>query len=665
MFSTKKQSDLYLNKLFSNVDEKKVKFNFLSNNIITINEGEIIFKKDEKSNFIYLILEGEIKLKVPNPPFSPKIVHKYKNEFFGEKELLENKPRVSACVAETDCQLYKISTRELQKLINENRGVRDNLEMVTISTEGKTLKEITEEKGTIEEKIDFSKANKVHPEKPITNPLVENIDSKEITLENIFKTDEITSEDIFIEKTDKGKPDKQSEIKKVETEEKEISKEIIEEKKQTEEIKKEETLPEESTDKKITQQVTEEDQPIEPTKELEPEETEAISEVKYLQIIDSSLALFKKTNLDDLILEITKQATELVSADRSVLFFTNEDEKLLKAKIKKDDNGFIDLKVPSNKSIVGICALRNKTVIIDDVSSDDRFNPIYDEVFDYKTKNLLIMPITDKDENVFSVLELINSNEENFTEIDIEILKIFSKSIILSLNNCENINKIISETSDKSLSKVSKYIYNDIKNPLLTIKNYAKILSKDELPEDIKQVLQLIIKQTNFVDALSGNLSTFNEDKINLKLREYSFKEIMNDILSLLAEYTDSRNVELFKKIENDAKVKIDPKQFMVACYQIIKNSCDAQVEKGAVFITSNIKEGKIEVEFKDSGEGISKELEDKILNKFTSFKDDSNYGVGLNIAEKIIKAHNGELSFSNSEEGGAVLTISLPIIYS
>ena len=664
MFSTKKQSDIYLNKLFSNIDEKKVKFNFTSNSIITINEGEIVFKKDEKSNFIYLILEGEIKLKVPNPPFSPKIVHKYKNEFFGEKELLEKKPRVSSCVAEMDCQLYKISARELHKLLKENSSVRDNLEMVTISTEGKTLKEITEEKGSTEEKIDYNKANKVHPEKPITNPIVGKIDTKEITFENIFKTDETTTEDIFAKKTDT-----QPEIKKAETEEKEISKEIIEEKKetkkkQTEEIKKEDNLPDEITDKKITQSVTEEDQPIEPTNELEPEETETISEVKYLQIIDSSLSLFNNTNIDDLTEEITYQSRKLVNADRSVLFFLNEDEKLLKAKIKGEDNGFIDLKIPSNKSIVGICALRNKTVIIDDVSSDDRFNPIYDEVFEYKTKDLLIMPITDKDENVFSVLELINSKEENFTEIDIEILKIFSKSIILSLNNCENINKIISETNDNSLSKVSNYIYNDIKNPLLTIKNYAKILSKDKLPEDIKQVLQLIIKQTNFVDALSDNLSTFNENKIKLKLREYSFKEIMNDILSLLAEYSDSREVELFKKIENDAKVKIDPKQFMVACYQIIKNSCDAQLEKGAVFITSNIREGKIKVEFKDSGEGISKELEDKILKKFTSFKNGSNYGVGLNIAEKIIKAHNGELSISNSEEGGAVLTISLPIIF-
>lgn len=663
MFSTKKQTDIYVNKLFSNIDEKKVKFNFSLDNIITFNEGEVIFKKNEKSSFIYLILEGEVKLKIPNPPFSPKVLHKYKNEFFGEKELLEKKPRVSSCVAETDCQVYRMSVKELQYLISENKTVRDNLEMVTIASEGKTLQEITQESLTNEEEIDPDKAIKVHPDKPITKPLVENIKTEEITLENIFKTDEIETKE---KKTDTFSNINilNDELKTEEQKTKEEIKEATIEKVNLDNLIEKETSTEEKIPNEKLKQDTVDIITEETTEEIKPEEKiEKISEEKYQQIIESGYKLFNFKNIDDLTEKITKQALELVGADRSILFFINEDEKLIKAKVKENGNDYVELKIPMSNSIVGLCALRNKIAIIDDVSSDDRFNPIYDEVFNYESKNLLVFPIADKDEKVIVLLELINSKEENFTENDIEIIKLFSKCIVLSLKNCENVNRIISTTEDESLSRVSKYIYNDIKNPLQTIKNYAKILSQDKLPKEINEVLQLIIKQTNFVDALSDNLSTLNEEKIDLKLKTYPFKDAMNDILGMLAEYTESRNIELYKKIESEVKVKIDLKQFMVACYQIIKNSCDAQSGKGSVYVTSFIDEGNIKIEFKDSGEGVSDELSEKILNKYTSFKNDDSFGVGLNIAEKIIKAHKGELSFSNSEEGGAVFTISLPSV--
>jgi len=663
MFSTKKQTDIYINKLFSNIEEKKVKFNFSSNNIITLNEGAVVFKKNDKSDLLYLILEGEVKLKIPNPPFSPKVIHKYKNEFFGEKELLENKPRISSCVAESDCQLYQISLRELQKLISENKIIRDNLEMVTIATEGKTLKEITEESKNTVEKINYNKAIKTHPEKPITKSVTDNIKLEDITIENIFKTDAAIKENIIVEDAEKKKLETYPSINII-TEENNITKEVKEDKidlktTQTKEVKTDDTLPPE----KIKTE-TEEIQTQEQTVEIKPEEDgEKISKEKYLQIIESGLSLFNSTNINNLTQEITKNTKELVGADRCILFFVNEIDKMVEAKIKENGDKFIDLKIPLNNSIVGICALRNKIAIIDDVIADNRFNPIYNEVFNYKTKNLLVAPIADEEDNIIAILELINSKEENFTEIDIEVIKLFSKSIILSLKNCKNINSIISNTKDESLSRVSKYIYDDIKNPLLTIKNYAKILSKDKLPEEIKQVLQLIIKQTNFVDALNDNLSTFNDQKAELKLKIYSFKETMNNILGLLAEYSESRNIELFKKIESDVKVKINPEQFMVVCYQIIKNSCDAQPEKGAVYITSFIDDRKLKIEFKDSGKGISEDIKDQILNKYKSFKEGNNYGVGLNIADKIIKAHNGNLSYLNSEDGGAVFTISLPVV--
>ncbi|MCH7827057.1 MAG: GAF domain-containing protein [Bacteroidetes bacterium] len=662
MFSTKKQADIFSNKLFAYADKKKVKFKFSSEKLLKYNEGDIVFKKGDKTNHIYLIMEGEIKIKIPNPPFAPKIQFKYRNDFFGEKELLEKSERKSSCVTEKNCQLYPITYNELQKLILESTVVKDNLEMVTISTIGKTIKEITKESTgdkKTEEKIDYQKAIKTHPEEPIPTSSTDNIKKAEITLENIFKNGEKeTKKDIFIDETDNTKQNTLSDINI--TEELRKKKDIVE-------PLSEKTIEEHKTTEKekpaiITNDANQDLQSQDITEEVEPKE-EKISDEKYNQIIDAGLSLLKIINIDELTQEIVKQVTELVKTDRSILFFVNKDDKMLEAKISTDDNEKTDLKIPLNDSISGLCALRNKIVIIDDVSKDDRFNTIYDEVFNYKTKNLLVVPIADKDENVVAVLELINSRDETFTEIDIEILKIFIKSILLSLSNCTKTEHLITTANKEALTNISKYIYRDIKSPLLTIKNYAKILIKDKLPKEIKQVLELIIMQTDFVDSLNDNLSTFYEDKESLSLEEVSIKEVANDILDLLAEYAESRNVVLYKKIDVETKVNLDSKQLTIVFYQIIKNACDAQPNKGSVYITSTLIDGTVNIEFKDSGEGVPVYSQTEIFKNFTSFKSDEHLGIGLNIADKIVKAHGGNLTVSNSSDGGAIFTISLPAV--
>lgn len=672
MFSTKKQIDIYSNKLFANVDKKKVKVVFSSDKFIKYKEGDIVFKKGDKSNYIYLIMEGVVKIKIPNPPFAPKIQFKYKNDFFGEKELLEKSERIFSCVAEKDCQLYPITYSDLQKLISSSTVIKENLEITTIVNQGKTLKEITRESTNdkkTEENIDYEKTIKAHPEKPITNSFTDNIKEEEITLENIFKTDEVEKkEDYFIDKAGNTKNDilpninitEKEETKKNEIIEEPQTKEDISESLNEKTVKEHKTTEEEKT-AIITNEINQDLPSQNVTKNIKPDE-ERISEKLFLQLINAVNDLLLQKSLDEVLHRAAELSVELANADRSIVYLVNEKDKMLETKVNLNDQS-TDLKMPMNTSLAGICVLSNRVIHVKDASSDDRFYPVYDEAFNYKTNNLLVVPVADEEENVISVIEIFNSKSDMFSDIDIEVMKIFSKSLLTAITNCRQTENLLNEENEKALSIFSKYVYNDVKNPLLTIKHYANILRKDKLPEEIKQVLQLIIKQTDFVDSLNDNLSTFSEDKVNLSLEEVSFKEAVNDILGLLAEYAESRNVVLYKKIDVETKVNIDSKQFTVACYQVIKNACDAQTINGSVYITATLIDGNVNIEFKDSGEGVPVDSQVEIFKKFISYKTGEHLGIGLSIAEKIVKAHGGNLTVSNSSEGGAIFTISLPVI--
>ena len=63
-----------------------------------------------------------------------------------------------------------------------------------------------------------------------------------------------------------------------------------------------------------------------------------------------------------------------------------------------------------------------------------------------------------------------------------------------------------------------------------------------------------------------------------------------------------------------------------------------------------------------DNGTGIPKELIDKIFQPFFTTKPTgSGTGLGLSISYDIIKAHNGNMEVTTSEEG-TTFTITLPI---
>ncbi len=72
-------------------------------------------------------------------------------------------------------------------------------------------------------------------------------------------------------------------------------------------------------------------------------------------------------------------------------------------------------------------------------------------------------------------------------------------------------------------------------------------------------------------------------------------------------------------------------------------------------------REGKTIVTIEDTGSGIPKELIPKLFQPFFTTKD---YGVGLGlpIADGIIRSHGGKLHFESNEKVGTKVTIEFPI---
>jgi len=112
------------NSLFSSVSESYLKTFIKPKNFFTAKEGTLIYSFDDQAKDIYLVIEGEVKIKFCD---NRSIIYKTFSEFFGEKEILEKTKRVSFAIANKDCKLYRIEADELSILSKDNNVVLNKI----------------------------------------------------------------------------------------------------------------------------------------------------------------------------------------------------------------------------------------------------------------------------------------------------------------------------------------------------------------------------------------------------------------------------------------------------------------------------------------------------------------------------------------------------------
>lgn len=112
------------NTIFNSVDQSFVDSFIKAKNFFIAKEGTLLYSCDDESTEMYLIAEGEVKIKFCD---QRNIEYRFLLDFFGEKEIMDKTKRVSFAIANKDCILYKISAEEINSIISTYDIILNNL----------------------------------------------------------------------------------------------------------------------------------------------------------------------------------------------------------------------------------------------------------------------------------------------------------------------------------------------------------------------------------------------------------------------------------------------------------------------------------------------------------------------------------------------------------
>jgi signal transduction histidine kinase len=138
----------------------------------------------------------------------------------------------------------------------------------------------------------------------------------------------------------------------------------------------------------------------------------------------------------------------------------------------------------------------------------------------------------------------------------------------------------------------------------------------------------------------------------------------LNDVLRETEEFLQSRKefAGVTFGLELDRTpllVRGNPVMLGQVAVNLVLNACEAQPRGGEVRICSRREGGHAVAEIADRGEGVKEEDRERIFEPFFSTKHST--GLGLSICHSIVRQHDGELTVSARDGGGALFRMTLP----
>lgn len=115
------------NKLLKNANISKMDLGNVHGKLITISEGEILYREGDKADGIFLVVSGEINVLKKRLLGKTKSYLFNENDFFGHEEFFEEISRTSTAVALRDSYLISLTRAEVEILIQQNNNVLNNL----------------------------------------------------------------------------------------------------------------------------------------------------------------------------------------------------------------------------------------------------------------------------------------------------------------------------------------------------------------------------------------------------------------------------------------------------------------------------------------------------------------------------------------------------------
>lgn len=197
-------------------------------------------------------------------------------------------------------------------------------------------------------------------------------------------------------------------------------------------------------------------------------------------LLDISQQLGQERETLPLLEHIAAQATRILSCERASIFLWDKGRKELVARpaLGMPNN---ELRIPETTGIVGKTLATGEPQIVQDVKEDTAFTGKIDKASGFQTKNLMCVPMRDKEKQIVGVLEVLNKSAP-YTRDDVTTMQVLAGQIAAALDHVREIEAIVRSNHElDARERLAARIIGD-SPPIHALRGTVERVARTELP---------------------------------------------------------------------------------------------------------------------------------------------------------------------------------------
>jgi signal transduction histidine kinase len=383
-------------------------------------------------------------------------------------------------------------------------------------------------------------------------------------------------------------------------------------------------------------------------------------------------------NLDEALRVITREACELMRARMCSLMMLDESREWLDLRASYGA-GEAYIKKPRlsvEESLLGVVARRKKPMQVANVQTSSH----YQNVAVARREgliSLLSVPLLFAGQSI-GTLNVYTSRLYNFSNEEIRILSALAELSAIAIEKARLYERIVDVEEQlrqneklSALGLLAAEVAHEIRNPLTVMKLLYHSLDLKFPASDPRA------KDTRIIEAKIEHLNRIVEQILDFarttepKLAPVNLNELVDELGLLVRHKLANQNVRLVRDLQSDLPLVMgDAPQLEQGFLNLILNAAEAMSDGGTLTIRSreirlprkSAHPTHVAVEFKDTGKGMSEELQKRAFTAVLATTKAKGTGLGLAIVGRIIETHRGDIRIKSRIGRGTSIVIKFPV---
>lgn len=227
-------------------------------------------------------------------------------------------------------------------------------------------------------------------------------------------------------------------------------------------------------------------------------------------------------------------------------------------------------------------------------------------------------------------------------------------------------------TATKMRDELLAAVSHDVASPLVGIRLAAEALlikiDGGQIAEVARKPVEMIrATAAHTVGVMDGlaDVAAVHAGQLELVQNTQDLAGLVEQAFTIVAPFASPKEVTLALDVEGVCRAHVDPVRMTRALHNLVSNAVKFTHHGGHVSVRVARSGGAIDVAVVDDGPGI-KEADLPLL--FEPYRSDrsgpgAGRGIGLYIAQGIVRAHGGEIRVACPPEGGSRFTFTVPAV--